>query len=404
MTRRTKTIGIALAALSIAAALPAHAAVWRGSWGASPTLPLAAGPGVPSLFVSPQIKDQTVVQYVRLSAAGQRIRLRLSNEFGTAPLQVGRVRVALLDDQGRPVPGAEREVTFGGARTATAPALSPLLSDPIDLAVPALAKLKVSLYFPGDAGPCTCHASGSQAAELSPPGDFTDKPFTPVGTTQARTFLSGVEVESARPAPVVVAFGDSITDGAYSSLGANRRWPDRLAQRLAASPQRQTSVVNAGIGGNRVLSPGSIAIFGVAALARFDRDVLSVPGATHLVVLEGVNDLGAKPTPSAEALIAGYRQLIVRAHAQGLKVILGTILPYEGAAYYRADGEAGRQAVNAWIRGQREADGVVDFDAAVRDPDKPGRMRANFHAGDWLHPNDAGYDAMGDAVALSLFR
>ena len=162
--------------------------------------------------------------------------------------------------------------------------------------------------------------------------------------------------------------------------------------------------MNAGIGGNRVLSPGNIPSFGEPALARFDRDVLAVPGVTHLIVVEGVNDLGARPSPAPEALIAGYRQLIARAHAKGIKVILGTIVPYEGAAYFRPEGEAARVAVNQWIRTQTEADGVVDFDAATRDPAKPARMRADFHAGDWLHPNDAGYRAMGDAVPLGLLR
>jgi lysophospholipase L1-like esterase len=300
--------------------------------------------------------------------------------------------------------GTAREVSFGGAQAATVPPQSPLISDAVDLAAPELATLKVSLYFPGDAGPCTCHAGGQQLAELSPPGDFTDSSFNPVATIQARTFLSEVEVESASAAPVIVAFGDSITDGFHSTIGANRRWPDRLAERLAASHQGQTAVVNAGLGGNRLLSAGHISIFGVAALARFDRDVLSIPGATHVVVLEGVNDLGALPAPAPEALIAGYRQIIVRAHEHGIKVILGTILPYGGAAYYRPDGEAARQTVNSWIRTQHEADGVVDFDAAIRDPNEPTRILKAMQSGDWLHPNDEGYRVLGDAVPLALLH
>jgi lysophospholipase L1-like esterase len=403
MTRDAWMLAGVLAA-TVLAAPAADAAVWRGSWAASPALPMAPNPRLPPSFASPTIAHQTVVQHLRLSAAGQRLRIRLSNEFGQQPLQVGRVRVALEDAQGREVPGTAREVTFGGGRTATIPAQSPLLSDPVALAAPPLAKLRVSLYFPGETGPCTCHADGRDVAELSPSGDFTDKPFTPAGTTQARTFLSGVEVESAQPAPVVVAFGDSITDGYLASVGGDRRWPNRLAERLAASGQRRTAVVNAGIGGNRVLSAGSIPVFGIAALARFDRDVLAVPGVTHVVVLEGVNDLGSVPAPTAEALIAGYRQIVARAHAHGVKVILGTIVPYGGASYHRPEGEAARQAINGWIRSQREADGVVDFDAAIRDPADPTRMRAELQGGDWLHPNDAGYRAMGEAVPLSLLR
>jgi lysophospholipase L1-like esterase len=302
------------------------------------------------------------------------------------------------------VAGSAREVTFDGARTASIPPQSPLVSDPVALETSALATLKISLFFPTDTGPCTCHAVGAEVAHLSPPGDFTDKPFTPVATTQARAFLSEVDVETAKTAPVVVAFGDSITDGYLSTTGANRRWPDRVAERLVADGHGATAVVNAGIGGNRILSDGAISIFGIAALARFDRDVLSVPGVTHIIMLEGVNDLGGQPTPSSGALIAGFRQLIARAHMHGVKLILATILPYGGAAYFRPDGEAARQAVNSWIRTQKEADGVVDFDAAVRDLAQPTRMRKDLQSGDWLHPNDAGYRVMGDAVPLALLR
>ena len=212
---------------------------------------------------------------------------------------------------------------------------------------------------------------------------------------------------AAAPGPVIVAFGDSITDGYLSTTGANRRWPDRLAERLTARfPGRAVAVVNAGIGGNRVLSEGAIAIFGQSALSRFDRDVLSVPGATHVIVLEGVNDLGASRTapPTAAELIAGYRQLIARAHAHGLKIIGATILPYGGAGYFGAPGEAQRQAINTWIRTGHEFDGVTDLDAATRDPAKPERLRADLQSGDWLHPNDAGYRVMGEAVDLGLFR
>ena len=365
---------------------------------------MAASANLPPQFASPVISNQTVVQVLRLSAGGQRLRLRLTNEFGQTPVQVGRVRVALLDAAGQEIANSAREVAFGGARTAIIPPLSPLISDPVDLATPALGKLRVSLYFPGDVGPCTCHADGGQVAELSPPGDFTDRPFNAVATTRARTFLSEVDVESARSAPVIVAFGDSITDGYLATPGNDHRWPDRLAERLAREGPRGAAVVNAGIGGNRVLSGGPIPIFGIAALARLDRDVLAVPGVTHLVVLEGINDIGGKPTPSAEALIAGFRQIVARAHEHGVKVILGTILPYGGAAYFRPDGEATRSSVNGWIRSQHEADGVVDFEAAVRDPTEPSRMRKELQSGDWLHPNDAGYRAMGEAVSLMLFR
>jgi lysophospholipase L1-like esterase len=239
------------------------------------------------------------------------------------------------------------------------------------------------------------------------PGDATAKaPPPPAGPRPTyRAFLSAVEVETAAPAgPVVVAFGDSITDGTASTPGKDHRWPDRLAERLTAAQKgRAAGVDDAAISGNQVIAGGRIAIFGQSALTRFDRDVLSIPGATHVVVLEGVNDLGMSRA-TAEPLIAGYRQLIARAHAHGLKIFGATILPYEGAAYFSPAGEAERQKINAWIRTGKEFDGVIDLDAATRDPAKPTKLRADLQSGDWLHPNDAGYKVMGEAVDLSLFR
>ncbi|HEY2359054.1 MAG TPA: SGNH/GDSL hydrolase family protein [Phenylobacterium sp.] len=386
----------------------AHAAAerWIGSWGASPAPPMAAPANNPARG-TPTFNNQTVVQVVRLSAGGRRLRLRLTNEYGTRPLAVGAARVALLASDGSVVPGSDRPVNFSGATTASVPPGAPLVSDPVALPTKALSRLRVSLFLPADTNGCTCHMSGSELVQVAP-GDAT-KDLGPItGPATYRAFLAGMEVDPATPpAPVIVAFGDSITDGYTSTNGANHRWPDRLAERLAEkSPARPVAVVNAGIGGNRVISDGAIAIFGQSALTRFDRDVLSVPGATHVIVLEGVNDLGASRTapPSAEALIAGYRQLIARAHSHGLKIIGATILPYGGAAYYGAPGDAERQKINAWIRTSREFDGVIDFDAATRDPAKPERMRAELQSGDWLHPNDAGYRVMGDAVDLALFR
>jgi lysophospholipase L1-like esterase len=387
----------------------AAAARWLGSWGASPAPPMAAPPGGDPRRATPSFNNQTVVQIVRLSAGGRRLRLRLTNEYGPHALDIGAARVALVGPDGEVLPGSDRPVTFSGAKTATIPAGAPLISDPVALPTATLARLRVSLFLPGDTGGCTCHMAGQELVQVSPPGDFTERPLpTAPGPAQYRAFLSGVEVETAAPAgSVVVAFGDSITDGYQSSVGTNHRWPDRLAERLAARyPGRAAAVVNAGIGGNRVLSDGVIAIFGQSALTRFDRDVLSIPGATHVIVLEGVNDLGSSRTmpPSAEALISGYRQLVARAHAHGLKVIGATILPYGGAGYFSAPGEAVRQHVNGWIRTGREFDGVIDLDAAIRDPARPERMRAELQSGDWLHPNDAGYRVMGEAVDLSLLR
>ncbi|WP_372786627.1 SGNH/GDSL hydrolase family protein [Phenylobacterium sp.] len=384
----------------------AAAARWIGSWGASPAPPMAPPARAPQLG-TPTFSNQTVVQIVRLSAGGQRLRLRLSNEYGAHPLTIGAARVALVGPDGAVVAGSERTVGFSGAASATLPPGAPLISDSVALPTRALDRLRISLYLPSDTNGCTCHMSGSELAQVSA-GDTTKDTAPVTGPATYRAFLSGVEVETAAgPAPVIVAFGDSITDGYQSTNGANHRWPDRLAERLAEKqPGRPAAVVNAGIGGNRVLSDGAFLIFGQSALTRFDRDVLSVPGATHVVVLEGVNDLGmaGKTAPTAEAMIAGYRQLIVRAHARGLRIIGATVLPYGGAGYYSAPGEAVRQLINTWIRTNHEFDGVIDLDAAIRDPARPERMRAELQSGDWLHPNDAGYRVMGDAIDLSLFR
>jgi lysophospholipase L1-like esterase len=228
--------------------------------------------------------------------------------------------------------------------------------------------------------------------------------FAAASTFSNRAFISSVEAEPTAPTKVIVTFGDSITDGTRSTNDGNHRWPDVLAERLQAQGGGY-SVVNAAISGNRVLSH-SMAMFGEPALSRLDRDVLSVPGVRYMTVLEGINDIGmGRPTPpSAEEIIAGHRQIIARAHARGIKVIGATLLPYEGAAYYSEQGETIRQAVNAWIRTGGAYDAVIDFDALMKDPANPKKLKADLQSGDWLHPNDAGYKAMGEAVDLALFR
>jgi lysophospholipase L1-like esterase len=392
------------------------AAEWVGTWGAAP-LPAgpAMGPGAPPVTFS----NQTIRQVVRISAGGERVRLRLTNEYGAKPLRIGAVRVATLDAKG--ISNADaKPVLFGGQTGAIIPAGSPYLSDPVDLPVKALTSLAISIYLPEDTGGCTCHAAGMQTAQVSDSGDFTATAFTPKQTMLARAFLSGVEIESRAPAKTIVVLGDSISDGVGSTPDANRRWPDRLAERLAARGGRTSwGVVNMGISGNRVLSDGA----GVSALARFDRDVLSVPGVAYVVIFEGVNDLGiswgrfgegpmaerfkalAPPgKATAESMIAAYRQLIERAHARGVKAIGATIAPYEGAMYYSAEGEAVRAAINHWIRTGGAFDAVLDFDAVFRDSAKPTQMAEGLHSGDHLHGSDAGYEAVAKAINLSLFK
>ena len=391
------------------------AAEWVQTWGAAPLPP---SPAMGPFPATPAFVDQTIRQTLRVSVGGSRIRLRLTNEYGTKPLVIGAVRVALADDKGNIRAGTERPVLFSGKPTASVPAGSPYLSDPIDLPVSALSSLSISMYLPEDTGPCTCHATGMQTAFVSETGDFTGKPFTPARTMQFRAFLSGVEIEAARAGRAVVVLGDSISDGVGSTVDANQRWPDLLANRLNAKGARGWGVVNMGISGNRVLGSGA----GESALARFDRDVLSTPGVKTVILFEGVNDLGISyghpegpmaelfkslatgNKVTAESMIAGYRQLIARARARGLKVLAATITPYGGAFYYSEEGEAVRQAINTWIRTSGELDGVLDFDAVVRDPDAPTHIKDRFHSGDYLHGSDAGYAAMAASVDLSLFK
>ncbi len=416
--RRRTLIFSALLALPLAAI--AQTGTWVGSWGASPLPPSPATQRFPA---TPGFANQTIRQIVRLSAGGDRVRLRLTNEYGAQPLRIGAARVGVADGTGALVKGSEHVVTFAGKGSATIPAGAPLVSDAVDLRVADLASLSVSLYFPDDTGQCTCHQVGLQEAYVSAAGDFTTGVFAPAQTLQARAFLSGVEVQSAR-AKAVVVLGDSISDGVGSTAGTNRRWPDLLAERLnARGGGTHWGVVNHGISGNRVLADGA----GPSALARLDRDVLSVPGAAYVIVFEGVNDLGralgpplpgvgaapaanGRPAPlvdpvfGSDLLIDGYRQVIARAHEHGLRIYGATIAPYEGAGYWSADGDKVRMAVNDWMRKSGEFDGVLDFDAVLRDPAKPAQIKDGMHAGDHLHGSDAGYRKVADSIDLKLFR
>lgn len=372
---------------------PGGASGWAGAWGASPNPPPAA---------ARTFENQTVRQVVRLSAGGEQIRIRFTNEYGEKALDIGAATVALAGPDGAPT-GKMLDITFNGAKSVAIPPKAPMLSDPITLDVKALDSLSISLFLPTATGPCTCHFAGTATAFVSAPGNFTTAAFEPAATFTNRAFISAVEVTRADPR-TIVTFGDSITDGTASTPNANRRWPDVLAERLAAAGAPR-GISNQAIAGNRVLAY-QMQIFGESALSRFDRDVMSVPNAGWIVVLEGINDIGmgAANPPSAATLINGYKQIIARAHAKGVKVYGATLLPYEGARYYQEGGEAIRQAVNAWIRTGGAYDGVIDFDAVMRDPANPRKMKAELQSGDWLHPNDAGYKVMGEAVDLALFR
>ncbi len=412
---RTSFWGLLIAALSLGLLAPAAQAagsIWIETWAAPPSPPnLVERPHAP---LSPSFAGQTLREVVRLSAGGTRVRIRFTNEYGTTPLHIGAAHVALAADQGAIQPASDRAITFNGKAQAIIPPGAPMLSDPIDLAAAPLSTLSISLYLPDATGPCTCHPLGMQTSYLSGPGDFTAAAAFPVqATARYRAFISGVEVQADPSAGVIATLGDSITDGAVSTPDANQRWPDRLAQRLAAlgAGSAVLGVANEGISGNRLLADGA----GVSALARFDRDVLSVPGVRYVVVLIGVNDLGvaygpgaaAHPVlnpPTADDMIAGYKQLIARAHEHGLKIFGATITPYGGAGYWSSQGETYREAINTWIRTGGAFDGVLDFDAVWRDPDHPTHSRAEMDPGDHLHGTDAAYRALGDSIDLGLFR
>jgi lysophospholipase L1-like esterase len=352
--------------------------------------------------------NQTLRQIVHASIGGSRARVVLSNAFGTAPLTIGAAHMALRDKDDSIQPGG-RPLTFSGRASITIPSYAVAYSDPVTLNVPPLSDIAIDLYLPGTTNapaPLTMHGSAFQTNYIADTGNHAGVAKLPtVATTRNWFLISRVDVDSPDAGGAVVAFGDSITDGAASQADTNGRWPDVLARRLAAAPLKM-GVLNAGIGGNRVLSDAAWGS-GPNALARFDVDVLGQPGVTHAIVLEGINDIGnarQNPTPTADDLIAGHKQLIERAHARGLTILGATLTPFWGAGYYTDVGEAKRQALNDWIRTSRAYDGVIDFDKATRDPANPKMFLPAYDSCDHLHPNQAGQQAMGEAIDLALFR
>jgi lysophospholipase L1-like esterase len=395
----------------------AQVKTWIATWTTSPE---SADPDRQEPLLN--LEDQTVRERVRISIGGSQIRLRLSNEYGSAPLLIGSVTVAIPKDPASVKSGSIQSVTFGGHNSIAIPAGAPALSDPIVFPVNQGAEISISIYFPTHVTTPTWHELALKRAVLSPRGDYTHKEKIQGGTESPRSISISAVLVPAQPAQhLIVVFGDSLVDGDGSTLDADHNWPSALIRRLGMTPQgSKLAVVNEGIAGNRLLRDGPLAFLGSSALARFDRDALSVPGVTHIVLLEGINDLGfpgaklghlslADPADvrTADDLIGAYRQLMARAHARGVKVIGSTLTPCEGVdipGYYSEAKEATRQAVNKWIRTSREFDDVIDFDIVLRDPDHPSRLLPRFASEDHLHPNDAGYQAMAEAIDLALFQ
>jgi lysophospholipase L1-like esterase len=405
ITAAAVAAGLATAASGWALPSDSPGGGWVATWSAAPA---ASGPaGTPPRA----FENETIRQVVHISAGGRRLRVRLSNAFGAKPLRIGAAHIALHAEGSEIVPGSDRTLTFGGRPSITVPTGAVAVSDPVALVVPSRADLAVSVYLPENTGPATYHDFGNQTSYISTPGDFTGATSLPVATTTlSRFWLTVVEALPWERVGAVVAIGDSITDGARSTLDANRRWPDLLSARLNPRFGRpRLAVLNQGIGCGRLLRD----FCGPNGAGRFDRDVLAVTGATHVISALGLVDI-ILPTAfgfpdqivSADEIILGLQQLIVRAHAEGLVIHGATITPVGGSVFpnvFTPENEAKRQAVNHWIRTSGAFDGVIDFDRAIRDPADPTRMLAAYSSDDGVHPNDAGYAAMANSIDLSLF-
>jgi lysophospholipase L1-like esterase len=375
------------------------------TWAASPQT------AIPGSSDASGFSNQTIRNVVFTSVSGDLVRVRFTNTFGDQPLQIGAASIAVAGS-GAATNGGNVPLTFGGQRSVQIPIGAEALSDPVRLHVPALQELAVSVYAPTPTGSATLHSLGRQTTYVAS-GDHTGDSSGSAYSTldESWYFIDSIDVV-AQPQVrgTVVTFGDSITDGFNSTVNANARWPNDLARRLD-SRRGTLAVADEGISGDRVLT--SDLCCGVNALARFDRDVLERAGATEVILLMGINDIGFSVTPpnpvtnplpdvSAAQIIAGYQQIIAQAHAAGLKIFGATLTPFKGAGYFSAAGEAKREAVNNWILTSGAFDGVIDFASVVADPSDPTMMAPQFDSGDHLHPNDAGYQAMANAIPLGL--
>jgi lysophospholipase L1-like esterase len=369
---------------------------WVADWSASPEFATAR------VRFAGGFDNQTVRNIVFTSAAGSIARVQFSNVFGHRRLEIGRAAIGDASAGAAVADGSAVPLTFSGRSSVEIPPGGSLVSDPVRLAVHPLERLAVSVYLPRATGAPTDHATASQINYIAAGNHVLDAaPDAFTTETPSWYFVTRVDVlTSVRDYGTVVAFGDSITDGARSLIDANARWPNDLARRIDSRRGPTLSIVDAGLAGNQILSRTRCC--GASGLDRFARDALSQPSATAVILLEGVNDIGAGRDVSAAEIIAGYQRLIAQAHAAGLKIFGATLTPFQGALYWTPVGEAKRDAVNAWIRHSGAFDGVIDFAAAVADPQDPRRIRTAYDSGDHLHPNDAGYRAMADVVNVAM--
>jgi lysophospholipase L1-like esterase len=385
----------AFVALTCSAGARAHAqaARWVATWGAG---------AQPLLGERRVLEDQTLRQIVRVSRGGSELRVRLSNALGTSALKIQSASLAIREDAANVLPESLRALSFNGSSAIAIPPGATMVSDAVTLEVPDAADLAISLHLKDATTPTTRLQVSHQTSYLSGPGDFTQSAsFEPASTISSWYWLSSVDVRRSE-GRAIVAFGDSITEGARSSGNRNARWPDFLARRLIEAGDTH-SVVNMGISGNRILHDA----LGPNALARLERDLLTVSGVDSVIFLEGTNDVGSSgavgpPEASAQAIIGGYLQIASRVHDAGLRIFIGTLPPFAGSSYDTPQAQAKRQTVNTFIRSSQDFDGVIDFDKVLQDRERPSRLKAAFDSGDHLHPNDAGYQAMADAVDLTL--
>ncbi len=417
MTIRAFVLALALAVSSVAQSV-ATDGHWVTAWGNSEFAPFRFLP-IPS---EPDIKDKTIRMVLRPTIGGEHLRVRLSNAFGTNTLTIGAAHIALTAEGSKIVPGTDRAVTFGGMTNIKVPAGAPVLSDPVDIPAKPFLEISISIYLPLNTPVSTWHVDAKHESYVLGPGNLTGSADLPSAEEKrAWFFLSSIDIWAPSSTTAIVAFGDSITAGAGRNPGAYIDWPNQLAKRLSNEPKMApVSVVNEGIPGNRILNDAA----GVSALARFDRDVLSLAGVRKLIVLLGVNDIGFPRAPvrqmkgmppmkenpfasqrvSADDIIAGLQQVVARAHEHGIKVFGATLTPYEGSPAYDIEGESIREEVNKWIRTAHGFDEVFDWDAILRDPNDPLKLRANYDSGDHIHPSALGYATIADSIPLAVLR
>lgn len=408
--RRRATAWLVLAALAGCSSTPQRpAADWTAAWGSAMLAQQAPTPGAepPAPAWRQPMRDVSLRQIVRADAAGTALRVRISNLFGNEPLTLGAASVALMD--GTAVNAASlHPLSFAGRREVTVPAHAELWSDALAFAVARQADLAVQMHVQAGPAQPSVHP-GSRMRSWAVAGNRVGQADWPEAVAQEGWWhLSAVDVNAARPQAVLVATGDSITDGYGVPSGSYQRWTDMLSRRLLAE-KREVAVINTGIGGGRLARDG----LGPHLMSRFDRDVLDRSGATHAFVLIGVNDLGIShrgkaTTPESRAALlaelkAGFTDLAARARARGVCLIGSTVMPYSGSGYYapQAENEADRQALNAWLREPGRFDALLDFDALMRDPARPAFLRADVD-NDGLHPSLAGYRAMAEAFPVEM--